>query len=360
MKLSSHKIESEFTPLKVSSSLTVTGGSVVQFFDGANYTPNREGTPASPILITHSVSAFDSDANKQVVIALTTTFYENNVVISAGTNGYELLPNALKVTKNIIPGTAVEIKAISKFIDIRNNKIYEREDKKILRTITKAEAQYELNLSQSGVVFFDAYRNPNVTTAVVAELMQGSAVVTDFTGITLKWTNSAGLNVIDNELYADAVSLDQKTLTVDKTYIDRELITCEAWKDETLIASENVTFIRKFNSFRTNIIIPELPIQPGTTYLNCSIEISDMLGNINVDSAFLVTWMVSENNVERALGTGAKIKVPVSSINLNAANLMIYPDVKRRGAFAALTTDNTEELLTDDLDNVLTVETYGA
>lgn len=360
MKLSGHKIQREFTPLRVSGSLNVTGGSVVQFYDGVSYTPNREGTPSSPILLTHSVNAFDTDAGMQVSVPIITTFYENDVAISGSTAGYELLGSSLKVKKNIAAGTSVVIKAISKFVDTRNNKIYEREDTVTLRTIIKAEAQYQLDLSQKGVVYFDGYRNPDTVTTVVATLKQGNVVVDDLTGITLKWLNAAGLDAVDNELYADSVSLDRRTLTVDKTYINNELIICEAWKDGAMIATENVTFVRKFNSFRTDIRVPELPLLPGVDILSCSIVITDILGNIDVDAAFLVTWMVSENGVDRPVATGASVKIPVSSIDMGAFNLSLYPDVKRREAFAALTTDDPDELLTDDFDNILTVETFGA
>ena len=360
MKLSGHKIQREFTPLRVSGSLNVTGGSVVQFYDGVSYTPNREGTLSSPILLTHSVNAFDTDAGTPASVTIITTFYENDIAISGSTAGYELLGSSLKVKKNIAAGSSVVIKAISKFVDTRNNKIYEREDTVTLRTIIKAEAQYQLDLSQKGVVYFDGYRNPDAVTTVVATLKQGNAVVDDLTGITLKWLNASGLDAVENELYADSVSIDQKTLTVDKTYIDHELITCEAWKDGVMIATENVTFIRKYNSFRTDIRVPELPLLPGVDTLSCSIAITDILGNIDVDAAFSVTWMVSENGVDRAVATGASVKIPVSSIDMAAFNLSLYPDVKRREAFAALTTEDPDELLTDELDNVLTLETFGA
>ncbi len=361
MKLSGRKIQVEVTPLRLSGSLNITGGSAVQFYDGVSYTPNREGTVSSPILITHAVSAIDPDTGLTVTDAMTTTFYENGVAISVSTPNYELIgASTLKVKKNIAAGSSVDIKAITKFVDSRSGKIYEREDMVTLRTILKTPAQYQLNLSQRGAVYFDAYRNPNVTTTVTAKLFQGETEITNLTEITLKWLNSAGLDAVDNELYADVVSADKKTLTVDKTYIDNELIRCEAWIGAEMIASDSVTFVRDFGSFRTDIRIPELPLLPGVTTLHCSIFIADMLGNINVDSAFLVKWMVSEAGVDREIATGASVQIPVSSINLKATNLMIYPDVKRREAFAALTTEDIDELITDDLDNVLVVETYGS
>lgn len=361
MKLSGNKIQVEVTPLKLTGSLNITGGSAVQFFNGTSYTPNREGTPSSPILITHTVTAINPDTGQTVTDAKTTTFYENGVVISSSTEGYELLDGGvLKVTKNIHANTSVEIKAITQFVDSRSGKVYERHDVVMLRTILKSEAQYQLDLSQSGVIYFDGYRNPNTTTTVTATLKKGSDVVTDLTGITFKWLNSAGLDAVENELYADSVSSDGKTLTVDKTYIDNEHIVCEAWQGEVLLASDTVTFVRKFNSFRSEIRIPELSLLPVVNVLNCSVSVTDILGNVDVDAAFLASWIVSENGVERKVTTGANAQIHVSSINMNAQNLKIYADLKRREAYAALTTEDPDELITDDDDNVLTVETYGA
>lgn len=361
MKLSGNKIQVEFTPLRVSGSLSVTGGALVQFFDGTNYSPDREGTPSSPILLTHTVSAFDADNNSEVNLEATTTFYENDVVISGSTEGYELMGNELLVRKNVSPASSIVIRAVSEFIDTRSNKVYQREDSVTLRTLLKAEVQYNIELSLSGVVYFDGYRNPNTLQTIEATLKQGEDEVSDLTGIELRWLNKAGLDAEENELYVDSISSDSKTIVIDKTYIDNEHIVIEAWRDGAMIATNNVTFVRRFNSFRTEIRIPEIPIVQGTTTLNLSIEITDILGNIDVDEAFLVNWLVSENGVERKVGTGASVEIPVPSFN-SSSNLQIYPDVKRREAFAAITVDDGggEALLTDDEDNVLTIETYGA
>lgn len=361
MKLSGHKIETEYTPLVMSGNLVVTGGPVVQFYDGTSYTPNRAGSPATPILITHELSAFDPDGILSE-FSFSTLFYENDTLITSSTSGYTLVgSNAVRVGKNIPAGTSVVIKAVSEMLDSRTGKIYTREDSTFLRTILKTESPYQLNLSQRGAIYFDGYRNPNVTTTVTATLKKGQDTITDFTGITFKWLNSEGVDAVENELYADAYSNGNRTLTVDKTYIDHELIRCEAWKGSELLAYDTVTFVRKFNSVRVDERIPELPIKAGTTSLNCSVLITDMLGNIDVDSAFLVEWIVSEGSSERVVGSGANASIPVSSINLKAANLSIYPDIKRREAFAALTDMQAGEevLLTDDNDNVLTTETFG-
>lgn len=362
MKLNQRKItvlDAE-NPINVTSALNVSGGGLVQFFDGTDYTPNREGAVASPILLTHNVNAVSQDG-APLTISYTTLFYENDVLIDAANTYYELIgASELKVKKNVPGASAIVIKAISKFIHTESGKLYERIDTVTLRTIIKAEPLYQMNLTQRGVVFFDAYRNPNVTTTVTANLKKGTTDVTNFTGIIFKWLNSAGLDAVDNELYADAYSNGNRTLTVDKTYIDNETIRCEAWKGTELIAFDTVTFVRKFNSYKADVRIPELPLQAGVTTLNCSVIITDMLGNIDVDAAFLVAWMVSEAGVVRQIATGASVQIPISAINMKAANLMIFPDVKRREAFAALTTEDIDELITDDLDNVLVVETYGA
>lgn len=364
MKLNQRKItilESE-DALNVTSSLNVTGGGLVQFFDGVNYTPNRVGTVASPIILTHNLNVA-TIGGSPLEISFTTLFYENDVLIDATNASYELIgTNGLKVKKNVAGGTSIVIKAISKFVDPVTGKLHERIDTATLRTIIKAEPQYQLNLSQRGVVYFDAYRNPNTTTNVSLTLKKGETVIQNLVanGYEVRWLNSAGLDIEANELYVDTIPAGREGITVDKTYIDHEQIRCEVWKDGVLLATDSVTFVRRFNPYRSDVRIPELPLQVGVTTLNCSVILTDMLGNIDVDAAFLVNWFVSEAGVERQVATGASVQIPVSSINLKAANLMIYPDVKRREAFAALTTDDIDELITDDLDNVLVVETYGA
>lgn len=359
MKLDSRKIailENE-DPINVTSSLNVTGGPVVQFFDGANYYPNRAGTPSSPIMMTHNVNVI-STSGAPIVVSLSTLFYENDVLIDSANTDYELTGNSLKVKKNVPGGTAINIRAKSQFIEPNTGKLYERQDVVTLRTLIKAESPYQMQLSQRGVVYFDAYRNPNTTTTVTAILKKDGADLLNYSGIVFKWLNSAGLDAVENELYADAYSNGNRTLTVDKTYIDHELMRCEAWIGNEMIAFDTVTFVRKFNSFKVDIRIPELPLQAGVNTLNCSIEVTDVLGNVDANAAFLVTWMVTEGGVNRQLATGTPAVIPVSSINLNA-DPEIWVDLKRREAFAALTTDDPDELLTDDDDNVLTIETFG-
>ncbi len=358
MKLNSNTIKVLTDPLRVASVLSVTGGSTTQFFDGNFYSPNREGTAATPLLLTHTLSIKNSN-KETIAIQYTTDFYENETLIIAGNSYYELLGNSLKVKKNVVPNSAIVIKAVSKFIDTVSDKVYEQIDSISLRTLIKTE-EYQLILSQHGNVYFDGYRNPNTQTTVTASMKKGISDVTDFTGISFKWLNVDGLDCVENELYACAYSADMRTLTVDKTYIDKETIRCEAWKDGKLLAFDSVTFTRKFNSFQHRIIVPELPLHPTVNTLTCEVIITDTIGNVNVDAAFMVDWYAVENGVSRKLGySGARVVIPRSAINLKASSLSIYTDIKRREAFAGLTTDDGETLLTDDLDNILSTETYG-
>lgn len=363
MKLPGLGANVEFTPFIVSGNLSVMGGSLVQFYDGVSYTPNREGTISSPILLTHSVTAVDADSNNIVDLVYETFFYENNVPITSENVSYELLGNSLKVKKNIAPGQSIEIKAISKFIDKRNDKIYEREDIVILRTILKNEADYGLKLSQRGRVYFDGYRNPNVISEVSLRFTQGTELIQNLisNGYEIKWLNSEGLDIETNELYVDTIPAGKETISVDKKYINHETIRCEVWKDEAMLAHDSVTFIRKFNSIEIEVISPQIPIRPEIQQITCQLLIRDMIGNINVDEAFLVNWYVEESGVLRKIGEGSSISVPRSGFNLKAINLKIYPDIKRREAFAAYTIPNAgiQVLATDKDGNVYTGETFG-
>ncbi|MEL7600551.1 MAG: hypothetical protein AAGU18_10710 [Proteiniphilum sp.] len=359
MKIKGGKIPVEYTPLRVGGSLNIQGGSVVQFFDGNDFYPNREGTLSSPILLTHQLSIHDPDANQEITPAMNTTFYEDDVVISAATSGYELIgAHAVKVVKNITANTQVVIKALTEFVDPRNNRIYKREDFITLRTILKAEAQYTIELTPHGAVYFDAYRSPNTQAQIVAKLSHGDAEVTDLTGITLKWLNPDSLDIVENELYGVSYSADKRTLTIDKTYINKETITCEAWKDGKIISTATVTFVRKFNPYRLDVNIVGLPLLPGVNNIRCICTITDTIGPVDVNAAFLLRWMVREDGFERQLGTGTPFIFTRSDVNMNAATLEVYPDLKRREAYAALT-DEFGTPLTDEYGNILTAETYG-
>lgn len=359
MKLTGNRIQIDYTPLIFSDSMSILGGSAVQFFDGNSYYPDRAGSPGSPIIIKHAIEFVDQDG----VLSLfpySTLFYENDVLITAQTAGYTILPNnEIRVAKNVTAGTTLVIRAESEMLDTRTNKVYKVSNKTYLRTILKTEAPYQLELSPSGRQTFDGYRNPNTTTPVTAVVKIDGKDIASYAGVTFKWLNADGLDCVDNELYADAYSNGNRTITIDKTYIDNETITCEAWLSGKLIAFDSVTFVRKFNSFRSEVRIPELPITAGVTHLNCAVYLYDIVGEIDVDASFLVAWMLKEGSTAaREIATGAKPKIPVSLLNLKAASLDIYPDLKRREAWAAIV-DDDDYILTDDDDNALTVETYG-
>lgn len=359
MKFVGRKIETDHTPLVVSGALNVTGGSLVQFYDGTNYSPNREGVPSSPILLTHTISVRDPDSGQLLNPSTNTTFYENDVTLSASSSGYELVDgNGLKVSKNVAANNQIVVRAVTEFLDDRSELVYKREDFVTLRTILKAEAQYNLTLTPGNVVFFDAYRNPNTPATVTATLKHGNDVVADFSGIEFKWLNSAGVDIVANELFGTAVSPDGKELTVDKTYINKEVITCEVWTGSKLLDSAAVTYVRKFNSFEVNTDIIGLPIQPGANTVTCTMQIQDMKGVVDVNAAFLLRWMVNEDGFHRQLGTGTPFEFTTSDIDMTASKREVYPDLKRRMAFAALT-DAQGRLLTAENGKVLTAETFG-
>lgn len=359
MKLIGSKIQTEHTPLRVGGSLNILGGSAVQFFDGTNYSPNREGTLSSPILLIHNLSIADPDSGEIITPATNTTFYENEVAISSSTSGYELIAgDSVKVVKNIPANTQVVVKAVTEFVDPRSGRVYSREDIITLRTILKAEAQYNLTLNPHGAVYFDAYRNPNTMTTITAKLTHGNDLVTNFTGIVFKWLNAQGLDIVENELYGVSLSADKKTLTIDKTYINKETITCEAWKDGKIVGTSTATFIRKFNSYRPDVNVVGLPLQPGVNNIKCLLTITDTIGTVDVNAAFLLRWMIREDGIERHLGTGTPFVFTRDDINMSASTIEVYPNLKRREAFAALT-DESGAILTDDDGNVLTTETYG-
>lgn len=359
MKLSGRRIQVETTPLRVTGSLNITGGSLVQFYHDGDFIPDREGVPASPIMLTHNVSVLNLDevVTGVIDITLTTTFYENDVPISNSTNGYEVNGSDLIVKKNTPIGETLEIKAVSLFIDPRNEKVYERIDRVTLRTLIKADAQYQLNLSQSGLVYFDAYRNPNTKVDITAVLRDGTEEITDFSGITFKWLNKDGLNALENELYADKISANGRILTVDKTFINNSSITCEAWMAGKIIAKDTTTFVRKYNSFRFDVSIPELPLQPSVERLTCSLLMYDLSGIIDVDKAFETSWVANEWNVDKTVGYGSKATVSKDELDMEDKNLSIYPDIKRKEAFGALSIGNV--VYTDKEGKVLTALKLG-
>lgn len=354
MRLQSRKIEVQHSPLQVSGSLTVQGGALVQFYDGVSYVPNREGTPSSPILLTHNVDAANPDRalTGNVNILLSTNFYENGEYITNATYGYRVEGNTLLVRKNTPADGALEIKAISKFVDSRTNKVYERQDSVVMRTIIKEEPQYSVSLSTPKIIYFDGYREPNTMMSVSAQLKRGEEEVTNFEGITFKWKNKDGAEVLDSELYAESIYLDGTVLFVDKAYINKEHIICEVWKDGTMVANASTSIIRKFNSFRTEVAIPELPLHPGTTHITCQLKLDDMVGEIDVDDAFDVVWIVNEWNIDRIVGSGANYKLPVDSIDLKDRNLSIFPDIRRKECYGALCDNNY--IYTDNQGRVLT------
>lgn len=358
MKITGNNIYGSDVPLIYSDNLLIIGGTGIQHFDGVNFLPNRESIPGSPLIIKHVID-FKDPTGLMTVFPYSTLFYANDVLITAQTPGYEILSNnELKVTKNVPHGTTVVIRADSEMLDTRTGLVYKVSNKTYLRTILKAPAPYQLELSPSGRQLFDAHRNPNTIQNITAVVKLDGENITDYSGITFKWLNSDGLDCVDNELYADKYT-NNRTLTIDKTYIDHESIKCEAWMDGKIIAFDTVTFVRHWHSLDPRVDIPQLPINGLSSILNCNLLIKDTVGQINVDAGYLVDWMLKEGTAApRKVGSNAVTTVPVSSINLKASPIELYPDIKRRLAWAGLETSDGF-ILVDDNDNVLTVEDYG-
>lgn len=356
-RLTEHTIPVEFTPLTVSGGLTITGGPAVQFYDGENYLPNRAGSPASPIIIEHEVDIIDIDEMVHA-FSKSTTFYENDTAITINSEDYEIIPpNAIRVEKNIPPGEAVTIRAITEFLDPRSNRYYSREDTLDLRTILKADHLYQLELDPRDRQVFDAYRNPNRVTAINLKLLKGEDEITDFAGLTIKWLNGDGQPAVANELYAVETQNSNKRLVVDTSFIENETIRCEIWEGSKVIASDSVNFTRRYNSFRTDIEIPELPIVPGTRQLTADIYLDDLQGNIDADGAFDIRWLLNTAGSEEEVAAGSSADIPIARLDLTKA-LSIYPDVKRRQAFGALK-DNNNKILTNGAGIPLAFQLLG-
>lgn len=356
-RLTGHSIPVEYTPLTVSGGIKVEGGALAQFYDGKNYLPNREGVPASPIVLQHIVDIIDTD-NMVNAFSKATTFYENNTPITSDSSGYHLLPpDSLRVEKNIPAGQEVRISAVTEFLDPRTNRYYSREDSVLLRTILRAEGLYQLELSPRSRQVFDAYRKPNKTVAINLKLSKSDTEITDFTGLIIKWLNSAGLPVVENELYALEVQNSNRRLVVDLSFIENEVINCEIWKGSEIIARDTVTFARRYNSFRSDIEIPEIPIMPGTRQLTADLYLDDYQGEIDVDEAFDVRWILNTAGSEQEVGTGSGTIVPLSRLDL-AKSLSLYPDIKRRQAWGVLT-DKDNKVLTQGDGTPLAFQLLG-
>lgn len=358
MKVLGQKLGKIFTPLTLTGGINILGGNNVQFWDGNSYIPNREGTPSSPLLIVHHVDVVNPDeqAEGELTFTKVTKYYENDVLITSSTPKYSLIDDKLRVEKNIPAGKAVTIRAVTQLIDTRNGNIYERIDITYLRTITKTPDALQLVITPNGTVTFDGFRNPNTKTTVTATVRQYDEEITDYSGLTFKWLNSEGKDAIEYELYGDEVSSDGRTITIDKKFIDKDTLHCEVWRDGNLIDKDTVTFLRGFRSCHQSVDTPGLPLMPGIKSLICTFYAQDALGPIDVNEAFLVVWMITENGVDRELGTGSPFELSESSINWDA-NPQIWVDARRREAWAALV-DSDGSLLTSD-GAVLVVETYG-
>lgn len=349
------QVQEEHIPLIITGDIVVTGGSPVQFFDGVNFVPNREGVPASPIMLEHNISVSEMDG-ATVGTSSTTYFYENDNLILASNSAYELDGNSLIVKKNVTPGEAITIKAVTEFIGIISSQVYRREDSLVLRTITKTESFYDVYLSTPKVEKFDAYRNPNKQKNITANIKQGQYDVTNLSGLTIKWLNSNAEDVMVNELYAESISANRLTLTIDRSYINKEVITCEVWKGGSMVARTSTTMVRVFNNFRTEVRVPELPIKSTTKYLTCQLLLNDMTGEIDVDSAFSVKWIANEWGKDKEIGSTSNAKVPLRTLDLRDKELSIDVDLKRIECYGAIT---DTVMYTDKNGNVLTTLILG-
>lgn len=338
MKLTGSKIPVDFTPLMVSGNIVVEGGPTVQYFDGLTYVPNRSGVLASPLIVKHVLDIKDPDEIAQA-FAKSTKYYANEVAITSETAGFELLgDDSVKVTLNVPAGDTLVLKAVTTFLDPRTDASYSREDITYLRTILKVEEEHQLVLEPRGRLVLDAYRNPNKLLPVTLTLLKGSTFVTDFTGLTFKWLNSDKVDVLANELYAKELQDSNRKLIVDLSYIESEVIRCEVWEGLKLLASDEISIKRQYNSFMSDMIVPDIPVTSETRELNCYLYLVDRLGSIDVDAAFDTTWIVATGSTAKEVGKTSVTKFPITEVNLKGTTPEIYPNIKRREAFKGIMT----------------------
>lgn len=378
-----------YTPLNVSVSLLVKGGSLTQTHcaETDEFIPDRGITP---LVLSPEVVVQDPDGILPGGVASLTgvCWYAlpediassvpggsyigaelSQYLISAATNGYSIeADGSLRVESNIRYPSRVVLVFTANIPDNRSGKLIKVQDSVLLST-TSIAVPAALTLDKPACWRFNPLEDHGVRTIKAALKLGGVTPDPGKVRTAFWWYRASGNSEVlinsDDHLFYES-GQNSESLVIDPEYLDEERIICKAeytMDGETLPASPSADCLTA-----ETVIKRHYPAYDFENYIHGGVEVSPTASHVKNECIvtvgqkvlaspsryFTVVWSIKDavyGAEWRVLGYGDSIMIPTSEIEQGADIGLELVEFEPLGALI----DDDDDILTDDDGSILTL-----
>lgn len=376
------------TPLNLSKSLVVQGGSLTQIHcaETDEYIPDRSITP---LVILPRVYVQDPDGilppglaalsgvawyalPEDVAASVPDGSYIVNelsqYLITGATPGYHVqVDGSLRVEANIQYPTRTVLVFTGNIPDARSGRTVKVQESVLLST-TSIALPATLSLDKPASWRFNPVEDTGIRTIKASLMLGGKAPDPNHCSVAFWWYKASGNSVVlldpDEDLFYES-GQGTDTLVIDPAYLEEERIICKA---EYALDGASLPVSPTANCLTAETVIGRrYPAYDFENYVHGGVEVAPNASHVknecvvtigqkvidNPSRFFTVIWSIKEpvyGAEWRILGYGDSIMIPKSEISGGADVGLEVEELAPMGAMS----DNGTDSLTDDEGNILT------
>ena len=348
-----------YQPLSIALTMDMLGGSLTQRIDelSGDFDPDRAVTPL--VLSPHlEVSDPDgiivvSDQSSNLIDCrwyLASDDSDETKRITSSTSGFTLGDaGRLTVRRNVEDYAPLHLYFSCAFIDPRTQRIYRKQHQLTLTSTRSADLKLSLELDVADKMPISPFKNFGQRT-IHATLRNGEDIIPiDGVNAFCRWLiwdkNNRVLNVASstNDIFVDAITED--SITVDRRYIDREVLVCEVWHvlnpDKRL--RKRVKMYRWYGAWDDRCVITRGKfVRPDTDEFEVMAIVDTDKGQVaNPVNYFDITHIFTTNErgaPQTVVGYGESVVIPAGIAGKDPNVIPVFGiETKERTALRAVT-----------------------
>ncbi len=349
-----------YTPLTVSLFMDERGGSVSQSKSGTDGTFSPDRT-LFPLILRPRLEVADSDHvisnGDRTASLIDCRWYigndEGGIRITSGSGGFVLgAYGELQVMRNVEPDTPMPLYFACAFIDPRNGKTFRKSWSMTLSSTLATELQLSLEIDAASKQPVSPFKSQSVR-VINATFRNGEDTVDDAHAV-YAWkllVRGAGgtpsLRSVGEEDLFYVSGQGTKSLTIDRRFIDKELLVLEAYHTAApgRICSARTKIYRWYGQWDDVVHLTRGRfIRPDTTEIESVVNVQTPKGDISSPASYFdITHVLTTNErgaSEEVIGYGERVVVPVSKLSKDPNVVPVFGiETRERSALRACVID---------------------